>query len=231
MNNKAITFTAALALACTTWSGVRAEDLYDYKIPRESQDWCIITLRTKPANGADVPLVLLIGDSITVRYSTEVGTALRDKAYVSLLGTSKAVGDPALLDELKLVLRQNRYAVIHFNYGLHGGIEGYRSGFAAVLATIKQYAPTAKLIWATTTPCEKKDDAPEEGVIERNKIAAEHLVKAGIVVDDLYTLVATHPKKLWDPGGVHYTMEGTAMQSHQVAQTIVSLLPVTPARK
>jgi hypothetical protein len=100
-----------------------AEDLYNYRTPREAQDWCTISLRTKPANGPALPLVLLIGDSITVRCAAEVGTALKDKAYVSLLGTSKAVGDPALLDEIKLVLRQNVYAVTHFNYGLHGGLE------------------------------------------------------------------------------------------------------------
>jgi len=205
--------------------GLHGEDLYDYKTPREAQDWCTITLRTKPANGADLPLVLLIGDSITVRYSSEVGAALKDKAYVSLLGTSKAVGDPALLDELKLVLRQNRYAVIHFNYGLHGGIKGYRSGFAEMLATIQHYAPTANLVWATTTPCQQKDDVPDKNAIEHNQVAAEHIAKAGIAVDDLYALVATHPKKLWDPGGVHYTAEGTKVQSEQVAKAIAKLLP------
>lgn len=205
---------------------IQAEDLYDYRTPRESQDWCTISIRTKPANGPDLPLVLLIGDSITVRYASEVGAALKDKAYVSLLGTSKAVGDPALLDEIKLVLRQNVYAVIHFNYGLHGGIEGYRKGFADVLATLQRYAPSAKLVWATTTPCQQKDDAPDKGVIERNQIAAAHIAKAGLVVDDLYTLVANHPKKLWDGGGVHYTAEGTALQSKQVAQVIAPLLPV-----
>ncbi|NDB76381.1 MAG: SGNH/GDSL hydrolase family protein, partial [Verrucomicrobia bacterium] len=205
---------------------IQAEDLYDYRTPRESQDWCTISIRTKPANGPDLPLVLLIGDSITVRYASEVGAALKDKAYVSLLGTSKAVGDPALLDEIKLVLRQNVYAVIHFNYGLHGGIEGYRKGFADVLATLQRYAPSAKLVWATTTPCQQKDDTPDKGVIARNQIAAAHIAKAGLVVDDLYTLVANHPKKLWDGGGVHYTAEGTALQSKQVAQVIAPLLPV-----
>ncbi|PHX93862.1 MAG: hypothetical protein CK546_07955 [Pedosphaera sp.] len=203
-----------------------SHDLYDYRTPREAQDWCTISLRTKPANGPALPLVLLIGDSITVRYASEVGAALKDKAYVSLLGTSKAVGDPALLDEIKLVLRQNVYAVIHFNYGLHGGIEGYRSGFADVLATLQRYAPSAKVVWATTTPCQQKDDAPDKGVIERNQIAAAHIAKAGLVVDDLYTLVANHPKKLWDGGGVHYTAEGTALQSKQVAQVIAPLLPL-----
>ena len=86
-------------------------------------------------------------------------------------------------------------------------------------------APNAKLIWATTTPCQKMDDAPDTTVIEKNRVAAEHVAKAGLPVDDLYTLVANHPKKLWDSGGVHYTAEGTAIQSKQVAQAITPLLP------
>lgn len=220
-----IAFTATLLLSLHAVNHAWSQDLYDYKKPRESQNWTTISLKTKPANGPDLPLVLLIGDSIAVRYSSEVGTALKDRAYVSLLGTSKAAGDPALLDEIKLVLRQNVFLVIHFNLGLHGDIADVRTGLPDLVATLKRYAPNAKLIWATTTPCQKKDDAPDADVIEKNKVAAEHIAKAGIAVDDLYTLVANHPTKLWDGGGVHYTAEGTAIQSKQVAQSIIPLLP------
>lgn len=222
---KHITFTATMLLTCTAITHSWSQDLYDYKKPRESQNWTTISLKTKPSDGPALPLVLLIGDSITVRYAAEVGTELKGKAYVSLLGTSKAVGDPALLDEIKLVLRQNVYSVIHFNFGLHGDTADLRTGLADVIATLKRHAPNAKLIWATTTPCHKKDDAPDTSVIEKNEAAAEHIKKAGIPVDDLYALVAKHPTKLWDGGGVHYTAEGTAIQSKQVAQAIIALLP------
>ena len=219
------TFTATMLLICTTITHSWSQDLYDYKKPRESQNWTTISLKTKPSDGPALPLVLLIGDSITVRYAAEVGTELKGKAYVSLLGTSKAVGDPALLDEIKLVLRQNVYSVIHFNFGLHGDTADLRTGLADVIAALKHHAPNAKLIWATTTPCQKKDDAPDTSVIEKNQAAAEHIKKAGIPVDDLYSLVAKHPTKLWDGGGVHYTAEGTAIQSKQVAAAIIPLLP------
>lgn len=217
----ATTGMLAVMTPVSTW----AQDLYDYKKPRESQNWTTISLKTKAANGPALPLVLLIGDSIAVRYSADVATALKDKAYVSLLGTSKAVGDPALLDELRLVLRQNPYAVIHFNFGLHGDAADLKTGLAEVIATLKRHAPQAKLIWATTTPCQKKDDAPDTNVIEKNTAAAQHIVSAGIPVDDLYSLVVKHPKKLWDAGGVHYTAEGAALQASAVAKAIAPLLP------
>ena len=229
MNHKTLKITAILLFTAMTQAW--AQDLYDYKKPRESQNWTTISLKTKPANGPDLPLVLLIGDSITVRYAAEVGTELKDKAYVSLLGASKSADDPALLDEIKLVLRQNVYSVIHFNFGLHGSAGCLRDGLPEVIATLKRYAPNAKLIWATTTPCQKKDDAPDTDVIEKNRVAAEHIAKAGIIVDDLYTLVAKHPTKLWDGGGVHYTAEGTAIQSKQVARSILPLLPMIDSTK
>jgi len=228
MKETTLLLASGFFLALAPMQQTHAGELYDYKIPRESSDWCNIMLSTKPANGRELPLVLLVGDSITSRYSGEVRAALSDKAYTSMLATSKAVGDPALLDEIRLVLRQNRYAVIHFNFGLHGGIAGYRQGFPEMLDTIRRYAPEAKLIWTTTTPCQQADGGPDKNVIERNKIAAEHIAKAGLAVDDLYSLVANHSGKLWDQGGVHYLAEGTALQSKQVAEAIALMLPSLP---
>jgi len=223
---KHIKFTATMLLTCAAITHAWSQDLYDYKKLRESQNWTTISLKTKPSDGPALPLVLLIGDSITVRYASEVGSELKGKAYVSLFGTSKAVGDPALLDEIKLVLRQNVYSVIHFNFGLHGDAKDLSGGLADVTATLKRIAPNAKLIWATTTPCQQKNGAPDDNVIDKNKVAAEIIAKADIThVDDLYALVAKHPAKLWDGGGVHYTAEGTSIQAKQVAEHILPLLP------
>ena len=76
MKTKATSYFAVLLLAGLAITQAWAEDLYNYRTPREAQDWCTISIRTKPANGAALPLVLLIGDSITVRYASEVGAAL-----------------------------------------------------------------------------------------------------------------------------------------------------------
>jgi len=224
-----LSFLTALLLNSVAPHQANAEDLYDYKKPRATVESTTINLVTKQANGADLPLVLLIGDPITTgRYSAGVSAALKEHAYVSLLGTAKAVGDPALLDEIRLVLRQNAYSIIHFGFGMHGDSEGLRDGFPDVIATIQRHAPQAKLIWAPTTPRMQRDGGPDKDVIEKNKIAADPIAKAGIHVDDLYTLVAKHPTKLWDAGGVHFTTEGTALLSAQVAQTILPFLPARP---
>ena len=51
------------------------------------EEWCIMSAEN--ATGADLPRVLLIGDSITSRYSAQASQILKNKAYVSVLTTSR----------------------------------------------------------------------------------------------------------------------------------------------
>lgn len=192
---------------------------------REAMEWCVIN--SYEANSTNLLRVLLIGDSITVRYASTVRSELKDAASLSSLGTSKAIGDPALLDEVRTILRQYKFAVVHFNIGLHGfEPTAYRNGFPELLATIRQEAPEAKLIWATTTPC--RGESTTERVRNSNAIAAEFVTQEKIVVNDLFGLVmnnTNNPAVLWDGGGVHFTTEGADLQGKQVADAIRKLLP------
>ena len=120
---------------------------------RESIEWANIWITG--GDRSDLPKVLLIGDSIAVGYYQRVADALKDKADCCRLSTSKSLGDPAYLEEVKLVVSQYPFAVIHFNNGLHGWgytEEQYQEAFPKLLALLRQAAPQAKLIWATTTP-------------------------------------------------------------------------------
>ena len=159
--------------------------------------------------------MLLIGDSITRGYFDAVEKQLAGKAYCARLATSKCVADPAFLDEVQLLLKQYRFAVIHFNNGLHGfgyTEDQYRSGLADLMATFQKHAPDAKLIWASSTPIRKRENLQEisdgtERVQARNKIAAEIMKERGVPVDDLYGLVEQHPD--WFSGdGVHFNEKG-----------------------
>src|SRR5450756_2452629 len=87
-------------------------------VVRENTEWLDVWLPN--SNDHDLPRVLLIGDSITRGYGKQVEANLKGKAYVGRLATSKSLGDPALLDEVALVLRQIKFDVIHFNNGMHG---------------------------------------------------------------------------------------------------------------
>src|SRR5882757_4893499 len=81
--------------------------------PRESIEWCDIWI--SHANKTNLPRVLLIGDSITRDYFPEVEKRLAGKAYVGRLSTAAFVADPALRQQVQMVLNQYQFDVIHFN--------------------------------------------------------------------------------------------------------------------
>jgi lysophospholipase L1-like esterase len=201
----------------------------DMKIVRETTEWC--DMRVHEATKNDLPRVLLIGDSISGGYFQGVINELKDKAYVARLGTSKSLGDPALFDEIKLMLGQYKFAVIHFNNGLHGWgytEDDYHAAFPKLIALLKEKAPGAKLIWATTTTVRTgkpkfEQLAPQnERVKVRNRIAGEIVTKEGIPINDLYALEENHPEHSSD--GVHFKSEAAAVQAKQVAKYIIEAL-------
>lgn len=199
------------------------------KILRERTEWLNIWINDATRN--DLPRVLLIGDSITAGYFPGVTDALKGKAYVARLGTSKALGDPALFDEIKMVLSQYQFAVIHFNVGLHGWDyteNDYRKQFPLLLKVLKKSAPKAKLIWATTTPRRvgppdfKSFHEGNDRVKERNRIAAEFTGREDIPTNDLYGLAEDHPEYMSD--GVHFNREVWPLQVKQVLRYVLEAL-------
>ena len=200
---------------------------------RERIEWADIWVTD--ADKDDLPRVLLVGDSITRGYFGEVEKHLAGKAYCARLTTSKCVSDPSFLDEVQLLLKQYRFAVIHFNNGLHGWgytEEQYRDGLLRLMETFKQHAAGAKLIWAATTPVRDRDNLQQisdrtERVKKRNKIAAEIMKERGIPTNDLFGLVEEHPD--WFSGdGVHFNAREKA-QGAAVAERVLTFIGVRRA--
>ena len=138
-------------LALTTAIGAITAQAEEAHISREAIEWCNIWI--PDANETKLPRVLLIGDSITGGYGPKVADALKGKASVARLTTSKSIGDPALLAEVALVLGQCRFDVVHFNNGLHGwgySEEEYQQHFPELVATIRKHAVS------TTSPSHRK---------------------------------------------------------------------------
>jgi hypothetical protein len=198
---------------------------------RESIEWCDIWI--SHANETNLPRVLLIGDSITRAYYPAVETHLAGKAYVARLATSRFISDPVLLQEIDLVLDNNKFDIIHFNNGMHGwqhSEKEYGDAFPAFLAAIKTHAPNAKLIWANTTtlkvspslPTGDQTQSSDERIAQRNAIALGYIKAAGIAVDDLNSLVKGHPE--YHSDNVHFNDQGIALQAAQVAAHIEKLL-------
>ena len=189
---------------------------------RERIEWCDIWFTD--AEKSALPRVLLVGDSITRGYFDGVEKALEGKAYCGRLCTSRSVCDPVFFQELKMVLSEYKFDVVHFNNGLHGWDyteDEYRAGFEKLVETLKSDAPGAKLVCATTTPVLEKGGMKDHAtrVPARNAIATEICKKAGIAMDDLHALV--EGKAEWFSGdGVHFNDAGRAAEVKQVAEAV-----------
>ena len=195
----------------------------------ENQEW--LDCYFYEADRNDLPHVLLIGDSISAQYFGGVRNGLKGKAYVSRLGSSKAICLPAYFDEIKFVLSRNKYSVIHINNGLHGWgytENEYGQSLPVLMQLLKTYAPDAKLIWAATTPYRmgprpfEKFHPNNDRVKVRNKIATDFMYKQQIPINDFYTLMEPHPEFYSD--GAHFNNEGSAALAAQATQYITKAL-------
>ena len=202
---------------------------------RERIEWADIWVTD--ADKDDLPRVLLIGDSITRGYFGGVEKALAAKVYCARLTTSKCVSDPWFSDEVQLLLKQYRFAVIHFNNGLHGWgytEEQYKAGLLRLMETFEKHAPDAKLIWATTTPVRESGDLSKvsqrtERVKARNQIAAAIMRERGIPTNDLYGLFEGHEDHFANDG-VHFNGKGRQAQGAAVVESVLKCLGATMKR-
>ncbi len=189
-----------------------------------------------------LPRVLLIGDSISIAYTREVRARLAGRANVQR--PPENCGPTVYgLARLPTWLGERPWSVIYFNFGLHdlkymdaqGNYLIPKSGDRP-LATPAEYAnhlrqivtqlqtTGARLIFATTTPVPAGTVGRVEGEeVLYNDAARSVMREAGVEVDDLWALARTHP--VWQlPANVHFTPEGSAALSAQVASRITAQL-------
>ena len=185
------------------------------------------------ADSDERPRVLLVGDSIVRGYYAGVEAALGESVNCARFTTSKFLGHPDFQEELGLLLRRFSFDVIHVNNGLHGWgytEEQYREALAALIAFLKKESPGSKVVWCMTTPVRDSadlstPDADKQPRVEaRNAIAAAIMAEQGVAVNDLHALSAGNDRH-FSKDGVHFSEEGRAAQSQEVAEAIRPLLP------
>ena len=136
----------------------------------------------------ELPTVLVIGDSIVNGYREPLKSALRGKANVDVWLTPMHLNGKGLHADMKKVLAQDGYAAIHFNIGLHGWPEGripegtYEPLLRAYLDSLRAGAPTATLIWGSTTPITVKGDATQLDPINNPTIVRRNAIAASVMI-------------------------------------------------
>ena len=184
-----------------------------------------------------LPRVLIVGDSVSMGYTLPVRALLKDKANVHRIpqnGGATSVG----LANLARWLGEEKWDVIHFNFGLHdakllpeGNHHADPDGYAQNLRAIVQQlrATGAKLIWATTTP------VPDGGILSPirrfgdigayNAAAKKVMDENGVAIDDLGAAVQPEVARLQNPHDVHFSKEGSQFLAERVAASIAAQLP------
>lgn len=181
--------------------------------------WCDETIRN------DLPRVLLVGDSITHNYQEKVRQLLKGVCYVDYISTSYAIDTKMYNQLVYTFMTDSRYALIHFNHGLHGihlSKKSYKSRMNKLLSKMDK---DVKLILATSTVVYKEGNKRLDGawmkrVRERNAAVQEIAEEKGCSVDDLYTVSVSIPKEYRYVDGTHYLQGGYAMLAEAVAECI-----------
>ena len=182
-----------------------------------------------------LPRVLLIGDSISMGYTLPVRELLQGKANVHRV---PANAGPTIrgLKALPKWLRDGRWDVIHFNWGLHDlrrdendkhqvPLDEYEKNLRELVRQLR--ATGAKLIWASTTPVPEGELAPprtDADVIAYNAVAARIMQENEIDTDDLYAVALPKLAELQRPANVHFTPKGSRVLGEAVAKCIEARL-------
>jgi len=202
------------------------------------------TMADPPKPEANLPRVLLIGDSISGGYTRPVTELLKDKADVRRIpGNGQHTGTGLLkLDEW---LGDKPWDVIHFNWGLwdlcyrhpDSKVQGNRDKVNGTLTTsLPQYEKNlrelvgrlkktnARLIWASITPVPKGEAGRIVGDdIKYNAVAAKIMKKNRIAINDLHAHILPRISELQtQPGNVHFKAEGNQLLAEKVAASILA---------
>lgn len=194
---------------------------------REQIEWRDIWVTG--ANDDSLPRLLMVGDSIARSYFPHVEAELKGQFLCARLATSTCVCDRVFEKELALLMDDYRFAVIHFNNGLHGwdyDEASYAEGLCRVIDFIAQHSPESRLILAGTTPVRKASDLAAfdpktDRVRERNRMARDIAAKRNLPINDLFDCVVVHPE-YFSADGVHFNATGQIMLGKQVAKSVLA---------
>ena len=185
----------------------------------------------------NLPLVVLIGDSIRMGYQDHVASQLAGRAEVWVPeengGDSRNV--LAYLNQWVLARQPD---LVQVNCGLHDlkrafGAESevplaeYEGNVRQILQKLQRELNGA-VVWATTTPVDenwhhqnKGFDRLEADVEAYNAAARAVAVDLGVPIDDLFAVVEREGKaRLLTQDGVHFTAEGSQLLGRVVAECV-----------
>lgn len=195
---------------------------------------------TNPVDDPALPRVLIIGDSISIGYTTRVRNLLKGVANVHR-PKANCAWSAFGLQNIDSWVGDSDWDVIHFNFGLWDWYgwkqeekatpETYAANLEGIVKKVRAKTDAELIFAVTTPPCvgpEKKVKfvVSEERAKEFNKAALAVMKKQGVKVNDLYNAIAGNREKYQlGINDVHYNDAGRDVLAAQVASIIKQALP------
>ena len=193
---------------------------------RENIEWSISYAFHVTDGDKALPRVLLVGDSICNAYRDGVRERLEGKANVTFWASSYSATRPEYMRLLAFMLDADRYAVVHFNNGLHSLGDDTTEWAAALekaLLLVRAKQPGAKIVWTPSTPL--KESAKTAKVRELNAAAADVVARlGGIGTDDLFSLLDPLDREKFWVDVFHHNPEARDMEARQVADCVLAAI-------
>ncbi|MCI0460927.1 MAG: dienelactone hydrolase family protein [Gemmataceae bacterium] len=222
---------------------------------RPQTSLCLLALLFAPApvlaqaGKADLPKVVLIGDSIRMGYAPLVARRLEGKAIV--ISPKPNGGDSGnVLKNLEEWAIRQQPAVIHFNCGLHDlklakkektyqvDFDRYEQNLRAIVARLRK-GTSAALVFASTTPILDDRHAKRgagfdrfEADVRLYNVTAERVMKElGVPVHDLHWIVEQGgPEQMLAKDGTHYTPAANERLAAAVTDCVLRHLTIARYR-
>ena len=193
---------------------------------------------------AELPRVLLVGDSIRMGYAPIVAKKLEGIAEV-FSAKANAADTATTLKLIDAWLTESKPLIVHWNNGLHDlkfakktkthqvPMADYAANLKKLLETMRKSTP--HVIFATTTPIiddrhalRKADfDRFDADVKKYNSVASETLLPLSVPIHDLNRIVQDgDPTKMLGKDGTHYTPAGYERLADAVVDVIKRQLAV-----
>ena len=210
----------------------------------------LVARSAENATPDDLPVVILLGDSIRMNYQNTVAAELKGKAIV-WSPKENCRHSAYTLEQVEKWLKGRKASVVHINVGLHDlwlnsetgpprhSLDVYAANLRKIFARLKELTD-AKIVFALTTPVDEKWQAASEtygrvvrrnpDIVKYNEKAAEIAKESDVRINDLHAICIKAGVKnvLRESDGIHLSKTGEEVIGKHVARCVLSILEESP---
>ncbi len=193
------------------------------KNKKEDIEW--LRIWCEDTNDRVLPRIALIGDSITEGYYPFVRDALKGVTKVDYLATSYSVASDIYRLTVENFVKDSKYEVIHYNYGLHAFSVSEEDYALHCRRTLERISTGTSVVVANTTTVldeslQEENASWREKVIVRNEKLKTIANDLGFVLNDLNARCKTFDISMRNSDGVHFRDAGYIALAESVVQCI-----------